>query len=296
VLVTCALVWSYLPNIANLIAQWDSDPNYSYGYLVVPIGLAILWHRRERFHREMLRPRWWGFLPLLAVLGIRSLLFDWNEQYLEMMTLPLVLASLALALGGWPLLRFALPAIGFLFFMYPLPPSVNFILAEPLQRVATWGSVQALQLLRVPVINEGNVIIVGAEPLEVARACNGLSMLLSFITLISAYVILVERPLWERMILLISAIPIALISNIIRIVATALCYFYLGHDRGEKIAHDPAGWAMAGIALVLVWLESRLLSWLFVPEQEEQRPAVVGIRRAAARPSKPQGSPKASGS
>ena len=116
------------------------------------------------------------------------------------MTIPFVVASLALALGGWHLLRVSLPAIGFLFFMYPLPPSINFT-AWP-SRCRAWrpgGASALLQASGVPAIAEGNVIVVGSEQLEVARACNGLSMLLSFVTLITATVILVQRPLWERM-------------------------------------------------------------------------------------------------
>ena len=93
-------------------------------------------------------------------------------------------------------------------------------------------------------------------------------MLLSFVTLITAMVILVHRPLWERVVLLASAIPIALVSNIIRITATAWCYHRFGHETGEKLAHDCAGWAMMPIALVLVWLELRLMSWLVVEVEQ----------------------------
>src|SRR6185437_8637769 len=158
-----------------------------------------------------LRPRWWGFLPLAAAVALRFPLYEWNEQYVETATIPLVAAGLALALGGWHLLKVALPSVVFLFFMLPLPPSVNMLLARPLQNVATDGSVALLQLLGLPVMAEGNVIIIGSTPLEVARACNGLSMLLSFVTLIAAVVILVPRPALERAVLVASAIPIALV-------------------------------------------------------------------------------------
>ena len=89
-------------------------------------------------------------------------------------------------------------------------------------------------------------------------------MLLSFITLITAVVLLVRRPLWEKVVLMASAIPIALISNILRITATAWCYHRFGHEWGEKVAHDAAGIAMMVIALILVGLELKLMSWLFV--------------------------------
>jgi exosortase len=155
--------------------------------------------------------------------------------------------------------------------------------------VATWGSVALLQATGVPAIAEGNVIVVGSEQLEVARACNGLSMLLSFVTLVTAVVILVQRPIWERLILLASAIPIALISNILRIFITALCYRQFGHEAGERIAHDPAGWGMIVIAIGLVALELSILSWLFVEVEEPKAPALLGVGRPSAQAAHPQG-------
>lgn len=275
-----ALAWAYAPSFAALVAQWNRDPNSNYGYLVAPIALVILWSRRGQFDRSKMAPRLWGFVPLLAVVALRYPLFEWNEQYLETATIPVVLAGVVLALGGWHLLRVAMPAIGFLFFMLPLPPSLNFVLAGPLQSVATFGSLALLQILGMPVMAEGNVIIIGDHTLEVARACNGLSMLLTFVTLITATAILVRRPLWERLVLLASAIPIALVSNILRIAATALCYYWLGRESGERIAHDLAGWAMMPVALALVWLELRLWSWLFV--EVEAIDAVSFLKRGKA--------------
>lgn len=260
---------SYAPSFASLVSRWTRDPNYSFGFLVIPIALAIAWQRREQFDRVQMNPRWWGFLPLAAVLGTRVFLYEWNEQYIETATIPVVVAGLALALGGWHLLKVALPAVIFLFFMLPLPPSINTFLADPLQRLATIGSVTVLQVMGLPVLAEGNVITVGAEPLEVAQACNGLSMLLSFVTLITAMVILIPRPLWERLVLLASAIPIALVTNIIRIVVTACCYHQFGHETGEKVSHDAAGLAMPIIALVLAFAELKVLSWLVVEVKEE---------------------------
>jgi exosortase len=277
-LVAIALAWSYAPSIASLASRWSRDPNYSFGFLVVPIALAIAWGRRDRLDRAQMRPRWWGFLPLVALVGVRAWLYEWNEQYLETATIPPVVAALALALGGWHLVRVAWPAVVFLFFMLPLPPSLNTFLANPLQRLATIGSVTVLRAIGLPVLVEGNVITVGAEPLEVAQACNGLSMLLSFVTLIAAMVILIPRPLWERIVLMASAIPIALVTNIIRIVITAWCYNQFGRETGEKISHDAAGLAMPVIALILAFAELRVLSWLVV-EVEQQVPSPLRSRR-----------------
>ncbi len=207
-------------------------------------------------------------------------------MWLEEATIPLVVACLVVALGGWRLLWATSPAIAFLYFMLPLPPSLNAILADPLQRLATIGSTGLLQLIGLPVLAEGNVIFVGADRLEVARACNGLSMLLSFVTLITATVLTVarDRPVWERVVLLLSTLPIALVANILRIAATAVLYYAFGPNAPmfwpvrlwfptvDQLAHDTAGWAMMPMALALIFLEMRLLSWLVVEEEAAAKP------------------------
>jgi exosortase len=274
-LVVAALGWAYAPGIAGLIERWSDNPNYSYGFLVAPIALVIFWSRREMLDRSKMHPQWWGFLPLLIVLAIRYPLYERNEQYLETATLPLTAAGLLLALGGWHLIRVAMPAVFFLFFMLPLPTSINLWLAAPLQTVATDGSVTLLQILGMPVLSEGNVIMIGDNPLEVARACNGLSMLLSFVVLITAWTILIDRSIIERVILLLSVVPIALASNIIRITLTALGYHWFGQKFGDEIAHSFGGWFMMPLALVMVLIELRLMSWLVVEVEVVDASAMI---------------------
>ncbi len=277
--VVCALGYSYAFSFRSLVEQWNKDPNYSYGFFVLPIALVIAWSRRSQLDPRKIRPNGWGSLPLAVLLLIRIPLFEWNEQYVESASLPLVAAAVVFTLGGRHLLRVMLPAVVFLGFMLPLPPSFNALLARPLQTVATNGSVGLLQLIGVPVIAEGNVIVTSETPLEVARACNGLSMLLSFVTLVVATVLLVPRPWPERIVLLVSAVPIAVISNILRIAITAVAYRSFGAKVAETYAHDYAGYAMMPVALAMVWLELKVCSRLFV-EVENVDPAAIIRRRA----------------
>lgn len=258
-----AILWSYAPTITYLVHIWG-DSNYSHGWLIAPIALAILWQRRESLAEVEVRPRWWGVLPLAAILASRYWLFERNEQWVEAVTLPLALGAAVLAVGGWGALRWALPGLAYLFLMLPLPPSIDDKLAGPLQTLATIGSVSVLQAMGTPVLTEGNVILIGSQRLEVAEACRGLSMLLSFVALISAMVILVRRPLWERVVLVLSTVPIALLCNIIRIATTALLYERF--NRPVQEIHDWAGMAMMVLALGFVLLELKVMSWLVVEE------------------------------
>jgi exosortase len=150
--------------------------------------------------------------------------------------------------------------------------------------MATVASSNVLALTGLPVLYEGHVIYVGQQPLEVARACSGLSMLMSFVALVTAMTIIQrDRPVWERVVLLLSTIPIALLVNILRIVATGWAYHVAGHEFGEKIAHDAAGFLMMPAALVFVFLELKVLSWLIVPEEVSDK-AVVFLPRTSPAP------------
>ena len=262
-----ALCWAYLPNLRFLVQKWSTEPNYSHGFVVVPIALAILWRRRDGLKGLRLAPNLLGWVILLAIQAARAYLFARNETWTEAAMLPPTVAALVLALGGWSLLRWAWPGLVFLAFMLPLPGTIDHALAAQLQKVATAGSTVLLRLLALPAVTQGNVILVGTDPLEVARACNGLSMLLSFATMVVAAVLLLPgvRPPWERAVLLLSLPPIALASNILRIVATGWCYHHFGAEFASRIAHDWAGYAMMPVALCLILLELKFLAWLGGP-------------------------------
>jgi exosortase len=262
-----AIAWSYYPNLTYLARFWE-DPNYSHGWLIVPIALFILWQRREMLPAVVIRHRWWNFLPLALIVAWRYWLYETNDQWLEAATLPLIVAAATLAVGGWGAIRWAWPALVFLIFMVPLPNRFDDFLSAPLQRIATTGAYQLLTALGLPVVAEGNVILIHSQRVEVAEACRGLSMLLSFGALITAMVILIQRPIWERVVLIVSIIPIALLCNIIRISITAVAYGY--YDRPVKEVHDYAGYGMMALALGLVLAELKVMSWLFV---EDQAPA-----------------------
>ena len=196
----------------------------------------------------------------------------WSE-WSENSTLILAIAGLTWSFGSWPLLRRVWPAIAFLVFMLPLPQTLNQLLALPLQSLAATCSTFLLQLTGMWVIQEGNVIYLstghGVEQLDVALACNGLRMLMTLAATVVATVILLPLPRWKRITLLLSIVPIALVSNMARIVATGWAYYFFEGPTAKHWAHDFAGWLMMPLGLALVWLDLRIMSWL-VPEDSEE--------------------------
>jgi exosortase len=304
--VALVLGLAYLPNFRDLYSIWTDDPNYSHGGLVIPIALVILWqrlltpiakssptagksspkvgstHAVELLEHEpgtvpakssptVVSAHWWGWVGLLLVLAVRYMAFEWNLQWTETATLLPAVACITWTYGGWPLLRRVWPAIAFLVFMLPLPTNLNNMVAMPLQTLAATGSCFLLQLSGFWAIRAGNVINLdtphGMTALDVALACNGLRMLMTMCATITATVILVPMPTWKRVTLLLSAVPIALVSNMIRIVTTGWCYYLFTGEAAKQWAHDVSGWMMMPLALALVGLELGVLSWL-VPEDD----------------------------
>jgi exosortase len=267
VLVAAALLtaglWSYLPTLQGLTATWLAVADYSHGFLVVPLALYFLWIRKEAFPGLTSSSPWIALGLLLLSVAMRhagdffflTFLGGWS-------ILPWVAALVALA-GGRPLLAWSWPAILFLAFMVPLPFSVEHELSGPLQRIATVLSTAVLQFLGQPAFAEGNVILLGNVRLEVAQACSGLRLFVGIVALTYAYVAIIRRPWWEKLLLIAAAAPIAIGANVARIVATGLLYQVLHDEHSRQWIHDSAGWAMVLFAAaafsLLLWYLRRLI-------------------------------------
>jgi exosortase len=265
----------FAPTVGQLIRVWTSDPQYSHGYIVPLFALVLLWARRDYLKGWRRGGSWWGvaFFLLSGLFSIAGayLAVDW----LEAAALLPALAGLAVLLGGWPALAWSWPAIGFLLFMIPLPDRVAFALSGPMRNVATVLSTWTMQTLGLPALSEGNIIILGDNTVAVAEACSGLSMLFVFLAISAAVAMLCQRPLLDRLLVLFSAFPIAILANVMRITATGAAYEYLGREAGDLIFHDLAGWLMMPLALVMVWLLLKLIDLLLV-----QPPARTGLAPA----------------
>ncbi len=265
------LLWAYWPTLAGMAERWSNDPQYSHGFLVPVFALVVLWARRETFPAGKLTASWWG-LGFLA-LGLAMWLggdMAWLPSVSAASLLP-TLAGLCVLIGGSAALRWSWPAIAFLGFMLPLPYQVEQFLAQPLRRMATASSTYLLQALGYPALAEGNVILIGDLRLGVVEACSGLGMLMTFFALSTAMALVVRRGPLTRAVLVASAVPIALIANILRVTATAAAHVSLGSEAANGWPHDLSGWLMMPLALGLLWLELVYLDRLFVPE-EASRP------------------------
>jgi exosortase len=130
----------------------------------------------------------------------------------------------------------------------------------PLQFLASWLASSLLALLGVPVLREGNIINLPSLSLEVAEACSGLRSLFSLITLAVFYAYLFERRTWVRMLLAISAIPIAVVANGVRIMGSGLLGEYWDPTKAEGFFHLFTGWLIFLLSMVLLVTWHSLIS------------------------------------
>ena len=279
-----ALVIAYWNMISHTSHAW-ADPLYSHGYLLPLFSLGLLWLRRQPFQWTTPSERWIGAGILTASLLVRVFAAFFDMAPVDRLSFILALMGIFVLVGGFQCIRWAWPGIAFLVFMFPLPSLLENSLLMHLQRVATICSTMVLETLGIAAHRQGNVISLPGvvDSLTVAEECSGLRMLTIFGAMSVAMVFLIDRPWWDKFIVLLSAVPIAVLSNVVRIVLTALLYLITTDEGARQLAHDVSGLLMMVWGLGFLWIEFQILSRLSVTE-EVGHAKLTGTKRQATMP------------
>lgn len=282
-----ALVWCYWPVLASLHLDWMTDENYSVGQLVPFAAVFVLWHKRSALSAMKPRICWAGAgvicLSLLMRLAGLVYLYESAERYAMLLSL----YGVVLLCMGWKATWSLRYILTFLLLMIPLPGRVHNLISGPLQNQATAGAVFCLELLGVTVTQSGNTIVLNhATELAVAEACSGLRMLTAFVVVSAVLAMIIQRPSWQKFVLLASSIPVAIVCNLIRLLVTAYLYMTLDSAVAEKFFHDFAGLVMMPLAIGMLLGELWLMQALTIAEQPDktQEPAGKGKATGARRP------------
>lgn len=272
------LAWAYYPMLAVFADKWLNDPQYSHG-LLVPIFSGYLLRQAWKSAPVTLSP-----MPILGcgllvlVLGLRLVAGSLLFHQLDALSLLVALGAISLAAGGWPLLKRTGPAIAFLIFMIPLPYEMERNVGQPLKVAATVSSTFMLQTLGQPAIRDGNLILIDEVRLGVVDACSGLKMMMTFAAFSTGAILLMRRSRFEKLMVLMGIIPIAVTANVLRITATGLSHVCFTNKATLEFLHDFHGWMMMPVGLALLGLEVWLLKSLVLSDSVHRlSPAGRGV-------------------
>ncbi|HUT09884.1 MAG TPA: archaeosortase/exosortase family protein [Thermoguttaceae bacterium] len=241
-----------------------------YGGLLFQLVQVLVHHRVTAEPLEW-RLCWW-LIPLLLLWVV----IRWVSAFFVYITLDIFsilpfLAAFVLFVGGWRYVRWAWPSILFLVFMMKLPGAISGTLSHPLQWFGTKVAVFIVQTLGIAATAQGNVIKMSSGDLQVVEACSGLRMLILFFAICVGAALVIRVELWERIVIVVSAVPIAIVSNVARLTITAILYEMsrwwpevIDTATADAFFHDWAGLFMMPLALLMLWGEMALLKKLFL--------------------------------
>lgn len=242
----------YATVVPDMVGQWSEDPNYSHGFLVPLIAGYFLYQKWPVLLVTPARPSNTGLAVILGSLALLVVGIAGTEYFTMRSSLVFLLAGIVLYSFGWQVLKVLALPIGFLLFMVPLPYIVYDAVAFPLKLFITKISVFVLKAMGIIVWREGNIIMFPQTVLEVADACSGLRSLMSLLALSVALAFFSQKNNLRRMLLVLSAIPIAILTNMLRVIFTGFLAQYYGAAAAEGFFHEFAGMAVFAMAMLLL--------------------------------------------
>ncbi len=262
----------YGPILYYMVLHWEHVADYSHGFLIAPLALYFAWERTPQLKRARIEPSWWGLLPL--ALSTTTLVIGRLGTELMNMRVSFVLALIGLVLLLWGRRIFKILAfpLFFLFLMVPLPQSLVNIVAFPLQLIAADWAVDLLYYLHIPALREGNIIHLPETTLFVAEACSGLRSLMALVTLGVVFAYFFRQSWGERILIVASTIPIAIVVNSLRVSLTGILTYRFGEKAAEGTIHEFQGLITFGAAFILLLALAAVLSKLW-PDRWRGRPA-----------------------
>ncbi len=271
--VSAAVLFAYAAVLRKLGSDWWTDENYSHGLLIPFVIGFILWTNRERFMKTAAQPSglWGGTAVLCALVGLWAGTAG-AELYTQRLSLVLMLAGIVVYFWGFRILQLTLVPLGLLVLAIPIPLIAFNKIAFPLQIFASRCAVWSMRLFGISVLRAGNIIELlprgssETRKLEVVEACSGIRSLMTLLTLsvVFAYLTHPRDPgshvpwwksygFWRSTILIVAAIPIAILTNALRVSGTGVLAHYYGTGVADGFFHSFSGWVIYISAALLMF-------------------------------------------
>ena len=246
--------------------KWWNREDYNYCYLVPFIVLYLIWEKRKDFAATPSSPSRAGFPLLLLGIGFYFLGELGGEYYTLYLSSWLLLIGICLLHLGWRKLKTILFPLFFILTMFPPPNFIYNKVSVELKLLSSQLGVTLMQLYGMSAYREGNIIDLGFTQLQVVDACSGLRYLIPLIVLGILLAYFFKAAFWKRAFLVISVVPLSIITNSLRIALTGIFYEVWGPSVAEGFFHGFSGWFIFMFSLALLLLEMKLLIKIF-PEK-----------------------------
>jgi exosortase len=261
-LLLALVVLLYAGILKGLISQWWTDADYGHGFFVPLFSGYILWRERERWSKKEIKPSNSGLVVMIGAVGLLLLGSLGAELFISRISLLVLLTGMILFLAGWSMLRAVFFPLSYLILMIPFPVIIYNQITFPLQLLASRLATAGLELVQVPVLRDGNVLVLSNYSLEVVEACSGIRSLMALVALAIAYGYLVEPRRSVRYILALLMIPIAIVTNAIRIMGAGMLAHRYGPGAAQGFLHEFSGWVIfmsaVGLMVLCHWVLRRI--------------------------------------
>ena len=253
------LLGIYYSTFTKLITiDWEREA-YSYCWLILPVVLFLIWIKRDELTSLAAKPSWKGLIPV----GV-GIVFFWlgelgGEFFTQYISFWLILVGICLLHLGWEKFKIVSFALFFILTMFPVPNFINTRIMLQLRLISSKLGIAIIQLWGLPAFREGNIIDLGFTQLQVVEACSGLNSLISLVVLSLLLVYFFKDHIWKRGVLLVSSIPLAIVTNSMRIAMTGILYKYFGAGVAEGFFHGFSGWLIFVFCIPVLLIEMKVL-------------------------------------
>ena len=262
VVLLLALLWAWFPFVRLMVSGWFAAPAYGVGLSLLILAIAVMWVRRKHVELTPMQPDGLGLLLILGAIGLKFVGTAIGFEFAEGGSWVIAIIGIAIVCTGRKNLPWLLPPILLLGFLLPLPYRIGHAVAEPMHQAVLSVATYVVQLCGYPAVGSSSLLLVNDATIDISQHCTGLACLVPFIGLATGLAMLVDRPWWQRIFLIVSAVPVGIFLIGSRVAALSIAE---ASGQTTSIWLTTYGlWLSLAVALVLFVLELWFLNHVLV--------------------------------
>jgi exosortase len=277
ILLAAVLTVHYWYVVKGMSTIWRTNGDWSHGYIIPLFSLYYLYMRRDRMPRGLPAHGYASWAAGAVIIAVAFVLYLFStfvvpSEYPKRISLVTTIMGVVIMTCGWPLARWSWFAVAFLIFAVPLPQHLYVQMTMPLRFIAANVSSALLNLIPEMEAQARGALVeylyrMKPGTLDIEQACSGIRLMMTMMALGVAMAFVSERPVWQRLTMILACVPIAIFCNIVRVTTTGFLVVFGRDDLARGTAHTLLGLAMLFIAFGLYGALSYVLTHLVVESE-----------------------------